>query len=105
MAQHGLRYENPKELRKHLVSQKVDRKREIAIAIQDADCNRAAGLARTELDLRRAAARALPADQRAELAGLASALDEGVRRARAVLGDPPVDAALSPADGGKRPPA
>ncbi|MFI6133722.1 hypothetical protein [Micromonospora sp. NPDC051141] len=105
MARHGLRYENPKELRKHLVSQKVDREREIAVAVQDADCNRAAGLARTELALRRAAARALPADQRAELAGLASALDEGVRRARAVLGDPPVDAALSPADDGTRPPA
>ncbi|MCI4066131.1 hypothetical protein MRQ36_27720 [Micromonospora sp. R77] len=104
MAEHGHQYNNPKEIRYQLISQKANREREIAVAIQDADCNRAAGLARTELELRRAAARALPADQRAELAGLATALDEGVRRARAIVGDPQADPAPPLADDRARSP-
>ena len=96
MKDHGYRYAKPGEIRSDLQTSyrddpdpvQVRQDKEIKLALQDAACDRKVGLARTELDLRRAAARMLPADQRSDLAHLAISLDEAVGRAHATVERP-----------------
>jgi hypothetical protein len=90
MADHHLRYATPEDLRRHLVRTKADRAEEIGLAVQDARCDVAARLSRTELSLRRAAAQTVEPAQRAEMIRVSAAFATAVSRARTLLkADPP----------------
>jgi hypothetical protein len=101
MADHDYHYENPDQVTVQVQAPTLEI--EIAIAVQDAECNQHARLFLVELALRREAAQALGNGQRAEVAELSAAFDSAVGRAR-TISSPPAVAATPPADTSTRTP-
>ncbi|MDI1461184.1 hypothetical protein QEZ54_09420 [Catellatospora sp. KI3] len=94
MAAHGHAYQTPDAIRVALGTAyeqstepaETRLRTEIALAVQDGQCDVQAGLSRTELRLRRESVLALDTAQRAEVADLAVRFAAAVGRAHALLG-------------------